>query len=274
MSGLRRARAWLGYTVLLAVVAVIDFPVGIVFLNAVKPRDDIVSHRLLPGHFTLDNLRALGNEPFGRFMLNSLITAGGGTLLAVVAAAFGGYALSRFRRRAVNGYSRLLLAVQTVPIIVTLLPLFVVFKTLHLIDSYAGLILLYGAMLLPFATWVLRSFFDGIPVELEESAWVDGCGRVRALVRVVVPLAGPGLAGVTVLCFVTAWNEYLLASVFLRSQNLLTVGVGLQLFSQQLLSNWGPVMAGAAVAMLPSLAVYLAFQRYFVSGILAGAIEG
>ena len=267
---LRRA----GWLLLFAAVALVNLPVIFVVLNAVKPPADIVSNALLPHHVTFENFRIIERASFGRFMLNSLIVAGFGTAVAVGAAILGGYALSRFRQRGLEAYSRLLLVVQMVPIVLTLLPLFLVLKRLALLDTQLGLVIVYGALLLPFSTWIARAFFDSIPAELEEAAWIDGCSRVQTLVRVVAPLAAPGLVSIAILCFITAWNEYLLASVFLRSQELLTVGVGLQLFTAQNSTQWGPVMAGATVAMIPSALVYLAFQRYFVSGALAGAVKG
>lgn len=267
-------RRWIGVTALAVVVLLIDLPALLVISNAFKTRADIQAHSLIPSSFTLENFDALGNLPFARFVLNSFVVAAGGTFVAVLAAVFGGYALSRFRQRGLEGYSRFLLIVQMVPVVVTLLPLFLVLKHLALLDTYQGLILVYAALLVPFATWVGRAFFDSIPADLEEAAWVDGASRLSTLVRVVAPLAAPGLVSITVLCFITAWNEYLLASVFLRDSELLTVGVGLQVFAQQLQSDWGPVMAGSAIAMLPSLAVYLIFQRYFISGALAGAVKG
>lgn len=273
--GRRRTLRWLGALGMLLVVVLIDLPALLVISNAFKSSADIQTHALLPAEgFTLENFDALGQVPFGRYVLNSFIVATGGTIAAVSCAVFGGYALSRFRQRGLEGYSRFLLIVQMVPVVVTLLPLFLVLRQFELLDTYLGLIIVYGAVLLPFATWVGRAFFDGIPIELEEAAWMDGASRVSTLIRVVAPLAAPGLVSITVLCFITAWNEYLLASVFLRESEMLTVGVGLQLFSQQLVSNWGPVMAGSAIAMLPSLGVYLLFQRYFVSGALAGAVKG
>lgn len=263
-----------GRLLLYLAVALVNLPVLVVVLNAFKNESDMASHELLPSGLTLDNFEIVRDSSLGTWMVNSFVVAGCGTLIAVTAAIFGGYALSRFRQRGLEGWSRLLLAVQMVPIVLTLLPLFLVMRRFALIDSYLGLIIIYGAFLLPFSTWIARSFFDSIPVDLEEAAWMDGCSRVQTLVRVVAPLAAPGLVSIGILCFITAWNEYLLASVFLRSNELLTVGVGLQLFSAQLTTQVGPVMAGATVAMIPSLLVYLVFQRYFVSGALAGAVKG
>lgn len=255
-------------------VLFVNLPVIVVVLSGFKSAGDIVQKSFFPTHPTLHNFEVIRHSSFDTFVVNSFVVAGAGTAVAVVAAIFGGYALSRFRQRGLEGYSRLLLAVQMVPIVLTLLPLFLVMRRFQLIDTHLGVIIIYGAFLLPFSTWIARAFFDSIPADLEEAAWVDGCSRIQTLVRVVAPLAAPGLVSIAILCFITAWNEYLLASVFLRSDNLLTVGVGLQLFTAQNTTQWGPVMAGATIAMVPSVLVYLAFQRYFVSGALAGAVKG
>lgn len=270
------AGRWLGGLLLALAILVVDFPVFVIILNAFKTAADFATEKLLPSHFTWSNFHTLTQAvPFGRFVLNSAIVATGGTVLALTAGTLAGYALSRFPSRGFSAYSRFLLAVQMVPIVVTLLPIFVIFKDLHLLNTYQGMIILYGAILTPFATWILKAFFDSIPLELEEAAWIDGCTRRETLMRVVGPLAAPGLVSVGLLAFITAWNEYLLASVFLGANNLMTVGVGLQLFQQQLgASNWGPVMAGSLIAMLPTVGVYLVFQKYFVRGALAGAVKG
>jgi ABC-type glycerol-3-phosphate transport system permease component len=271
------ARPWLsrvGTALLIVAIVLVNVPVIVVILNAFKSAADLAANSFFPVHPTLSNFHVVAQASFGTYVVNSLIVCSFGTALAVITAMFAGYALSRFHQRGLDAYSRFLLAVQMVPLVLTLLPLFLVFKSLGLINSYLGLILIYGALLLPFATWIGRAFFDSIPADLEEAAWVDGCSRVQTLVRVVAPLAAPGLVSIAILSFITLWNEYLLASVFLRASNLLTVGVGLQLFIGQNLTSWGPVMAGATVAMIPSVVVYLCFQRYFVSGALAGAVKG
>jgi multiple sugar transport system permease protein len=273
--GLKKVGRFLGIVLLALAVILVDFPVFLVVLNAFKSATDFANERLLPSHFSWENFNELSRVPFGQYVVNSFIVSTGGTALALFAAVLAGYSLSRFKGRGFDAYSRLLLGVQMVPVVVTLLPLFVIFKNLHLLDSYFGMILLYGALLTPFATWIAKSFFDTIPADLEEAAWIDGYSRSQTLLRVVAPVAAPGLVSVALLAFITAWNEYLLASVFLSSINHYTVGVGLQNFQQQLgTTNWGPVMAGATIAMLPTVGVYLVFQRYFVRGALAGAVKG
>jgi multiple sugar transport system permease protein len=274
-QGSKRAGNIAAGLLLALAVLIVDFPVIVVVLNAFKTATDFANERLLPSHLTWENFNELGRVPFGRYVVNSFIVATGGTALALFAAVLAGYSLSRFKGRGQDAYSRLLLGVQMVPVVVTLLPLFVIFKDLSLLNSYGGMILLYGALLTPFATWIAKSFFDTIPLDLEEAAWIDGYSRGQTLWRVVAPVAAPGLVSVALLAFITAWNEYLLASVFLSSIDHYTVGVGLQNFQQQLgTTNWGPVMAGATIAMLPTVGVYLVFQRFFVRGALAGAVKG
>jgi multiple sugar transport system permease protein len=272
-KGVRRPLSVVGKSLFILCVIVIDIPVLTVIVDAFQPSNAVSAHQIIPTQLTLANFSALGQLTFAKYVLNSLIVSGGGTLLALFGAVFGGYGLSRFRRRSVNAYGRILLVVQMVPIILTLLPLFLLMRDLRLINTYWSLILIYGALLLPFSTWIARSFFDSIPIELEEAGWVDGCSRRATLLRIVAPLARPGLISIAILSFITAWNEYLLASVFLSGPSM-TVAVGLQTFTEQVGQVGGSVMAGAAVAMIPSLAVYLVFQKYFVNSALAGAVKG
>jgi ABC-type glycerol-3-phosphate transport system permease component len=272
-GGRRRLLSLTGRAVVIIAVVVVDFPILTVAVYAFQPNQAVLAHHFDPGHFTAGNFALLGQLPFTQYVINSLVVSAGGAGLALVAALLGGYALSRFRQRALAGYARLLLIVQMVPVVVTLLPLFLVMRDLRLLDTYIGLILIYAALLLPFATWIARAFLDSIPLELEEAAWVDGCTRLRTLARVVGPLAAPGIASIATLSFITAWNEYLLASVFLTGPAM-TVSVGLQTFTEQIGPIGGAVMGGSVLAMIPSLAVYLIFQRYFVSGALAGAVKG
>src|SRR5262249_15208513 len=160
---------------------------------------------------------------FWQYFGNSLFVAGGGALLSIIAATFAGYALSRLRTPLLSGYARGLLMIQMFPIIFALIPLFILFRKLGLLDSYLSVILLYTAGQLPFATSLFRAFYDGIPHDLEEAAQIDGCSRLQAFIRVVLPLAGPAIAAVAIFAFLFSYNEYLVASIFLRNQKLYTI---------------------------------------------------
>lgn len=260
--------------VALAAALIVIVPVLIAVLNAFKTPEDLDAKTLWPTTFTLRNFEQLSYFNFPRFMLNSFIVAGAGTLAAVIPGILAGYALSRFRQRGLTLYSGFLFASQMIPGVLTLIPLFIIISKLGLVNTQIALIFIYGAILLPFATIIGRGFFDAIPIELEEAAWVDGCSRLQALRLVVARLSLPGLASIATISFITAWNEFMLANIFLRSAETRTVSVGLQLFAQQQSTDWGAVMAGATIAMIPTIAVSIIFQRFLVSGALSGAVKG
>jgi ABC-type glycerol-3-phosphate transport system permease component len=196
------------------------------------------------------------------------------TALTVVGASLAGYALSRFRIVVTFGYSRLLLMVQMFPIFLALIPLFIIFRVLHLVDTYWSVILIYAAFQLPFATWMFRSFFDSIPIDLEEAAMIDGCSRVQAFRLVVLPLSAAAFVAVTIFAFLFTYNEYLIANIFLRSESVMTVPVGIQQFMQQYGQDIGNLMAAATLAMLPTFVLFLFVQRYMLYTAIGSGVKG
>jgi ABC-type glycerol-3-phosphate transport system permease component len=198
-----------------------------------------------------------------------------GTIISIFCAATAGYALSRYhQRRFVSGYSRALMMVQMFPLILALIPLFIIFKNVGLVNTYWSVILVYTILNLPFATWMFEGFFDAIPRELEEAAFVDGCSRFRALTRIVLPLSGPGTAAVTIFTFLLCYNEYLIANIFLRDPDTMTIPVGIQMFMQQYSTDWGSLMAAACLASIPTIIFFLFVQKYMIQGVVAGAVKG
>ena len=164
-------------------------------------------------------------------LLKVFVVAGLGTVVSIFCAGLAGYTLSRYHKlRFVSNYSRALMLVQMFPLILALIPLFIIFKDAGLINTYYSVILVYTLLNLPFATWMFEGFFDAIPRELEEAAFVDGCSRLRTLTRIVLPLSGPGTAAVTILTFLLCYNEFLIASIFLRDPDTMTIPVGIQMF--------------------------------------------
>jgi ABC-type glycerol-3-phosphate transport system permease component len=216
----------------------------------------------------------LARTSYLRFFSNSVLISAISTILTVIAAAFAGYALSRYRNRPVKAYSRILLMVQMFPIIMALIPLFVIFRTLGLIDHPLSVIIIYTTVHLPFATWMFRAFFDSIPRELEEAALVDGCSRISAFFRIVLPLSGPGIAAVAIFSTLFSYNEFFIASIFLRSEAQMPVPVGVQMFMQQYATDWGSLMAAATLTMIPTFLFFMFAQKYMVHGGLAGGVKG
>ncbi len=160
------------------------------------------------------------------------------------------------------------------PIILALIPLFILFRTLGLINSPLSVIILYTVVHLPFATWMARSFFDTIPRELEEAALVDGCSRFGAFLRIVLPLSGPGLAAIAIFSFLFSYNEFFVANVFLRDENAMTLPVGITMFMQQYSTDWGSLMAAATLTVVPTFILFLGIQKYITYGAVSGGVKG
>lgn len=267
---------WIWFVVMLAVVLVINAPIITLALNSLRTTNQILSETtLLPQHPSLLNYQYLSfRTSFWSFFRNSMFVAATATALTIFGASLAGYALSRYRLLITVGYSRLLLMVQMFPIILALIPLFIIFRILHLVDTYWSVILIYAAFQLPFATWMFRSFFDSIPRDLEDAAMIDGCSRLLAFRHVVLPLCAAAFTAVTIFAFLFTYNEYLIANIFLRSESVMTVPVGIQMFMQQYSSDWGNLMAAATMAMLPTFVLFLFVQRYMLYTAIGGAVKG
>ena len=184
------------------------------------------------------------------------------------------YGFSRFRFRGNRPLMFLFLVTQMVPAILLLLPYFVTMRVLGLLDSYVGLVLAYSSFALPFCTWMLKGFFDSIPREIDEAAMIDGASRLQALLRVVVPLALPGMAATGLFAFLVSWNHYLFALGLATSPQMYTLPVGIALSIGEFRIAWPDLMAGAAIASVPTILVYSFLERYFVQGLTAGAVKG
>ncbi len=270
-----RAGKWGLSALLLTIVIVVDLPIIMMMLNSLRSTSEILSGGLLPHAPSLANYQYLiERTPFWTYFSNSVLVALGATAMTVVVAALAGYTLSRFRARAITGYSRLLLLVQMFPLILTLIPLFILFRELHLVNTRTSVLLLYAVVHLPFATWMFKAFFDAIPRELEEAAQVDGSSRIGAFWRIVLRLSGPGIAAVTIFSLLFSYNEYLIASIFLRDEAKMTIPVGVQMFMQQFQTDWGSLMAAATMAMLPTVVFLLFVQKSMTYGAVAGSVKG
>jgi ABC-type glycerol-3-phosphate transport system permease component len=264
------------FVLLCILVVVVNLPIITMILNSLQSNGDLmVSSSLIPQHPTLENYSNLfGQTDFPTFFRNSLIVGGASTAVSVVLAGFAGYALSRYHHPLLNVFASGVLLLQMFPVILVLIPLFMIFRDLQLINTFWSAILIYISGQLPFATWLYRGFFASIPRELEEAAWIDGCSRLGGLFRIVLRISAPGVAAVVILSFLLAWNDYLVANIFLNQENLMTVPVGIQLFIQQFAAQWGSLMAASTMAMLPVVLFFMFIQRYMIQGMTAGAVKG
>ena len=258
------------------IVLVINVPIIMMVLNSFQTTADIRSSTsLIPKSLTLANYVFLGSStPFFTYLRNSVFTALGAAALSLAAAVPAGYALSRFRTGLLSVYSSALFAVQMFPIILALIPLFILFRAMGLIDNPLSVMIVYAVLNLPFVTWMARSYFDTIPRELEEAGLIDGCNPYSAFFRIVLPLTGPGLAAVSIFAFLMAYNEFFVANVFLRTQQTMTLPVGIQMFMQQFSTDWGSVMAASTLMMVPTLVLFLFVQKFITHGAISGAVKG
>jgi multiple sugar transport system permease protein len=208
------------------------------------------------------------------WLKNSMIVAIFTVLVSVAVAAPAGYVLSRGRSRLVSGFSLVLFIVQSLPIVTAVIPLFILFAHLGLVDSLTGITIIFIGSTMSVAIWMMAAYYDSIPINLEEAAWMDGCSVFGSFFRVVLRNSLPGILSTAIFAFLLSWNDYLVPLVFLRSSSNFTFPVGLQSFFQQNATNWGLVMACAVIMMLPPVILFTALNRYFSVGGIGGSLAG
>ncbi|MFF9817864.1 carbohydrate ABC transporter permease [Streptomyces sp. NPDC014006] len=273
----RSARAG-QYAALLAYLVFLAFPFLWLLSTAFKPPRELarLHPTWLPKDPTLANFRqAFDEQPLLRAAANSLLIALAAALIAVCLATPMAYALARHRTRLARAASGWVVVSQAFPFVLLIVPLFLLLRDLRLVDSPAGLVMVYVVWALPFALWLLTGYVRAVPVELEEAAAVDGAGRLRILVSVTAPLLAPGIAATALFAFVTAWNEFFFALVLLKSPEKQTLPVVLTHFiGAEGVADLGPLAAASVLATVPSLAFFALVQRRIAGGLLAGAVRG
>ncbi|WP_030807469.1 carbohydrate ABC transporter permease [Streptomyces sp. NRRL F-2799] len=266
-----------GWNILgLLVFATAGFPVYWMLDTAIKPAKDAIDPdpSLLPTGFTLDNFsRAFDIADFWGPVGRSLVVSLSVVLIGVVVGMLAALAISRFAFRGRKIVIVGILAVQMVPLVAMIIPVFLLLNDLHQYDKLTGLIITYLTFILPFTVWTLRGFIVNIPRELEEAAMVDGCSRTGAFIRVVFPLLAPGMVATSVYGFIQAWNEYLYALMLLSQENQ-TATVWLGNFTTKHGTEYAPMMAGATMMALPIVVLFLLVQRKMAAGLTAGAVKG
>jgi multiple sugar transport system permease protein len=262
--------------VVLVLTLFVSVPLYSMVVTAVKTDREIYDDfTYLPRQPTFVQFeRVIGRERFLVNIRNSLIVATTATVASVLMSVLAAFAVVRLRFHGRIWVARIILFKYLLPTSLIYIPLFLVINSLGLTNTLQSLIFTYLSFSIPFATWLLMGYFRGIPPELEEQAMIDGCSRIGAMVRVLLPIASPGVAAAAIFTFTGAWNEFLLALVFINRQELQTVPVKL---SSMIVGDqyvWGSIMAGAVLASLPVVVLYFLAQRFVVAGLAAGAVKG
>jgi len=261
----------------LTVAAVMLFPIYWMVATAFKPGRDILTltPKWFPSPITFQNFQdAISRPYFLDDVRNSLVIVGSMLVLALAVGFLAAVGAARFGFRGRTAYLVAIIDIQMVPLNALIIPLYLQLDGIGQVDALPGVIAIYLAAVLPFMIWTLRGFVANIPVELEESAMIDGSSRFGAFWRITFPLVAPGLVATAIFSCIQAWNEYIIAYVLLSSPSNQTVTVWLASFTTNHGPQWGPLMAGATITGLPVVAFFLLLQRYLVGGLTAGSVKG
>jgi multiple sugar transport system permease protein len=276
-EGREKVHIGLRLLVLLPIMAFVLFPFYWVIVTSFKTTPQIFERRSIfwPDPFTLEQFRSLLQDtPFGTWLWNSTLVSLVSTIISVAFAALAAYALTRLKFLGAGLLTTFILITYLLPGTLIFIPLYQTLYDLGIINSYGALMVTYPTFLMPFATWVLIGYFRSIPVELEESAMIDGASRLYAFWRITLPLAAPALLSVALFAFTNAWNEFLFAFVFIQSESLRTLPIGLQSMVVGDILPWGRLMAASLLTAIPVALLYMYAQRFLVGGLTVGAVKG
>ena len=275
MTGKQRRQFWSAVHTVLILVAIFIMLVPIVwiFLAAFKTHVDVYQLKLFFTP-TLENFDIVFDDPYrlGEKLFNSTFVALVTVIIAIPIATLAAYSFSRFSMRGETMMLVIILATQFVPAVVIILPFFVMFRDIGLLDTRTGLILVNLAIVMPFAIWMIKGFIDGIPMDTEEAAMVDGSSRLQVIRNIVLPMAAPGLLTSAIFCFIIAWNEFLFALI-LTNKEAVTLPIGLALFKGEEGDLWNLLSAAGIIIMAPMFVLALMIRRYFVQGMTMGAVR-
>ncbi|TWF80213.1 carbohydrate ABC transporter membrane protein 2 (CUT1 family) [Pseudonocardia hierapolitana] len=228
----------------------------------------------LPSQVTLENFVMLFERMnFFGYFANSFIVAIGSTVLGLIISMSSSYAFARFRFRGRRFFMTLFLVIPMFPTVLILIPIYDIMRVTGLLNTYASLIVAYSSFTIPFAVWMMTGYFAALPVEMEEAARVDGCSRLGAFVRVLLPTAVPGISATALYIFIVSWNEYTFAAMLAQDEAVRTLPVALQFFITEFTVNWGLLAAGGVIVSLPVILLFIVLQRQLIAGLTAGAVK-
>ena len=267
-------QAVLKYTLIYVVVGIMIFPIYYLIVTAFKSPGTLFTPDIIPVHPSLHFFReAISSSPFLQWTMNSLIVAIATCGISLVIALAAAYSLARFQYRGRDLISRLILFVYMFPPILLVIPYFILMSKIGLRDTLSGLVVSYTTFSLPFSVWFLTAYMRSIPRELDEAALVDGCTRISALFRVILPVIVPGVAATLVYVFLVSWNEFLFAYILIRTQDLRTLPLGVAAFFTSIFIPWGNVIATTVLMSIPVMLFALIAQKWLVMGLTAGAVK-
>jgi len=271
-----RLTLWVSYSFLALFAFIALFPIALLILNSLKPAAAIVQNPLsFPDQIRWQNFsNAWAHAKFSRTFVNSLIVSGTTILLVTSTSALTAYVLARRKIKGWKIVTFYLLATTTAPIQLYIFPLYFGFAKLGLINNIFGVALIYTALYSPFAVMLLRTYFLAVPKELEEAAVVDGATHWQVFWRVMLPIVSPGLLTVALIIGLNSWNEFLIATTFLQTQNNATAVIAFYLLSGQYSSDWGEIMAAALIIVIPVVGLFVFMQKRFIDGMAGGSVKG
>lgn len=262
------------YLTVLAILAA--FPLLWILLSAVKGKGEITGNptSILPKQITLENFRIVFEQlNFGTNIKNSVIVAGATTLIALFISALGAYGVVRFFPRFGKIMTRVLITTYMFPPILLAVPYAIIVGKLGLMNNRATLVVVYLSFSVPYALWLLVGFFKTVPIDIEESARVDGANKLQVFLRVVLPIVAPGIVAVAIYTFINVWNEFLYSLIMINSSNKMTVAVALRSLTGQEVLDWGVMMAASAIVVVPSVIFFMLIQKRIAGGLAAGAVK-
>ena len=262
------------YLTLLAILAA--FPLLWILLSAIKGKGEITGNptAILPKEITFENFRIVFEQlNFGTNVKNSVIIAGATTLIALFVSALGAYGVVRFFPKFGKIMTRVLITTYMFPPILLAVPYAIIMGKLGMMNNCAALVVVYLSFSVPYALWLLVGFFQTVPVEIEESARVDGANKLQVFLRVVPPIVAPGIVAVAIYTFINVWNEFLYSLIMMNSSNKMTVAVALRSLSGQEVLDWGVMMAASAIVVVPSVIFFMLIQKRIAGGLAAGAVK-
>ncbi|NOU72603.1 ABC transporter permease subunit [Paenibacillus sp. LMG 31458] len=253
------------------------FPFYWMLVTSLKDRQEIYSGKLTlwPQNLTFSNyIDTFQNSNFPQYFMNSFIVSISSSILVLFVSILGGYSMARYSFRGKKLFLISFLATQMIPVMVILVPLFITFSQIHLLNKLPSLIITYTAMNIPFCLLTMSSFFQRIPVSLEEAALIDGCNKFQTMTKIILPIMRPGIVATLVFAFTGAWNDLFFGVMFTNSESTKTVPVGLSSFVQKFDINWGQMSAAGILSLIPVVIMFAFAQKYIVSGLTEGAVKG